>query len=211
MITVFIKEFIDNFRDRRVILNTLILGPLMGPVIFAVMIGFIASETVERVESDLELPVVGADNAPNLVDFLQRQGVIIEDPPEDPEQAVREEEEDDHRQSACKSLDQEATDLFGLPKDRLSNGDDHREVENDESTADYETRQKRTRGPVVSPVTVSNAVSLAVPNDGPRCNRKPEDDADETPDEVVPDDGLKDDRTPNLGYEVDNDPQAACE
>jgi len=38
MIAVFLKELLDNFRDRRVILNTLVIGPLMGPVIFAVMI-----------------------------------------------------------------------------------------------------------------------------------------------------------------------------
>jgi len=92
MITVFIKELLDNFRDRRVILNTLILGPLLGPVIFGVMISFMAKQTTERLESALELPVVGAGNAPNLVGWLERQGVIIEEPPEDPERAVREEE-----------------------------------------------------------------------------------------------------------------------
>ncbi|MEX2498614.1 MAG: ABC transporter permease [Wenzhouxiangellaceae bacterium] len=94
MITVFIKELLDNFRDRRVILNTLILGPLMGPVLFGVMISFIAKQETERMESALELPVVGAENAPNLVDWLERQGVIIEPAPEDPEKAVREEQEE---------------------------------------------------------------------------------------------------------------------
>ncbi|MFW5926412.1 MAG: ABC transporter permease [Wenzhouxiangella sp.] len=94
MMTVFHKELLDNFRDRRVILNTLILGPLLGPVIFAVMISFMAQQTTERMESALELPVVGADNAPNLIGFLERQGVIVTDPPEDPEQAVRNEDEE---------------------------------------------------------------------------------------------------------------------
>lgn len=94
MITVFIKELLDNFRDRRVILNTLILGPLMGPVLFGVMISFIAKQETERMESALELPVVGAENAPNLIGWLERQGVIIEPPPENPEKAVREEEKE---------------------------------------------------------------------------------------------------------------------
>jgi len=92
MITVFIKELLDNFRDRRVILNTLILGPLLGPVLFGLMISFIAKEETERMEQALELPVVGAENAPNLVGWLERQGVVVEPPPEAPEQAVREEE-----------------------------------------------------------------------------------------------------------------------
>ena len=94
MITVFFKELLDNFRDRRVILNTLILGPLLGPVLFGVMISFIAKEETERMESALELPVVGAENAPNLIGWLERQGVVIEPPPEDPENAVREEEKE---------------------------------------------------------------------------------------------------------------------
>jgi len=94
MITVFIKELLDNFRDRRVILNTLILGPLLGPVLFSVMISFVAKQETERMEAALELPVVGAENAPNLVGWLERQGVIIEEAPDDPEQAVRDEEEE---------------------------------------------------------------------------------------------------------------------
>jgi len=94
MIAVFLKELLDNFRDRRVILNTLIIGPLMGPAIFAVMISFMASQAAERMDSKLELPVVGAEHAPNLIDFLERQGVLIEEPPEDPEAAVRSEDEE---------------------------------------------------------------------------------------------------------------------
>ncbi|MFP4334107.1 MAG: ABC transporter permease [Wenzhouxiangella sp.] len=94
MMSVFTKEVLDNFRDRRVILNTLILGPLLGPVIFAVMISFMTSQATERMESALELPVIGAENAPALIGFLEREGVIIEEPPEDPEGAVRREEEE---------------------------------------------------------------------------------------------------------------------
>ncbi|WP_376695586.1 ABC transporter permease [Wenzhouxiangella sp. EGI_FJ10305] len=94
MNAVFFKELLDNFRDRRVILNTLVIGPLMGPVIFAVMISFMASQAAERAESQLELPVIGAENAPNLVGFLERRGVQIEEPPEEPEAAVRNEDEE---------------------------------------------------------------------------------------------------------------------
>ncbi len=94
MMSVFAKEVLDNFRDRRVVLNTLILGPLIGPVIFTVMISFMTQQATERMEAPLELPVIGAENAPSLVGFLEREGVIIEEPPADPESAVKQEEEE---------------------------------------------------------------------------------------------------------------------
>ncbi len=94
MITVFAKEVLDNFRDRRVIINTLILGPLLGPVLFGAMLTFMTKQVAERMESALELPVVGAEHAPNLVGWLERQDVLIQDPPDDPEQAVRDETEE---------------------------------------------------------------------------------------------------------------------
>jgi sodium transport system permease protein len=84
MNAVFIKEMLDNFRDRRVILNTLVLGPLLGPVIFAVMISFMTRQATERMEAPLELPVVGAEHAPNLIGYLERQGVVIKQAPADP-------------------------------------------------------------------------------------------------------------------------------
>jgi len=94
MIAVFIKELLDNFRDRRVIFNTLLLGPLLGPILFGVIISFVAKEETERMESALELPVAGRENAPNLIGWLERQGVIVEAAPADPEQAVRDEAEE---------------------------------------------------------------------------------------------------------------------
>jgi sodium transport system permease protein len=94
MMSVFTKEVLDNFRDRRVVLNTLILGPLLGPVIFTVMISFMTQQATERMEAPLELPVIGAENAPSLIGFLEREGVIIEEPPADPENAIKQEEEE---------------------------------------------------------------------------------------------------------------------
>ncbi len=94
MIAVWFKEVMDNFRDRRVILSTLVFGPLFGPVFLVVMLGFAERQTSERLESALELPVVGAEHAPNLIAYLERQGVIIKDAPEDPEETIRSEEEE---------------------------------------------------------------------------------------------------------------------
>ena len=77
MIAVYLKELLDNFRDRRVIINTLIIGPLIGPLFMALMLSFMTRQATERMEAPLELPVVGAEHAPNLIGFLERQREII--------------------------------------------------------------------------------------------------------------------------------------
>ncbi len=94
MMAVYLKEMLDNFRDRRVVINTLLIGPLIGPVIFAAMISFMASQTTERLQSTLELPVIGAEHAPELIQHLKRQGVVIKPAPADPETAILTEEEE---------------------------------------------------------------------------------------------------------------------
>ncbi len=72
VLVVFIKEVIDNLRDRRTLLTALIT-PLTGPLILAftiVLAGqFVASEN----DKSLRLPVKGVENAPQLVAFLESQ------------------------------------------------------------------------------------------------------------------------------------------
>ena len=64
MMAVYFKEILDNFRDHRVVINTLLIGPLIGAVIFVAMIGFMTSQTTERLQSTLELPIIGPEHAP---------------------------------------------------------------------------------------------------------------------------------------------------
>ena len=78
MMAVYFKEILDNFRDRRVVINTLLIGPLIGPVIFVAMIGFMTSQTTERLQSTLELPIIGPEHAPELVRFLDEFGIDFE-------------------------------------------------------------------------------------------------------------------------------------
>lgn len=94
MMAVFKKELLENLRDRRVVVNTLLLGPLAAPLIFVAIIWFTVQQAIDRSESDLELVVVGAEHAPNLVQWLRQQGVVIEDALDDPERAIREEVEE---------------------------------------------------------------------------------------------------------------------
>jgi len=90
--TVFRKEVRENLRDRRALFNSLLLGPLLFPLLFVGMMWIITSAEQERAEQPLELPVVGARHAPSLIRYLEQQGVIILPEPEDPEAMVRTQE-----------------------------------------------------------------------------------------------------------------------
>jgi sodium transport system permease protein len=87
--TVMRKELLDLFRDRR----TLMLGLFMGPLLFPLLIlgvGTLAeSRARTQLESTLELPVIGAAHAPNLLAFLDSMNIRAIEPPEDPEAAIR--------------------------------------------------------------------------------------------------------------------------
>ena len=87
--TVFKKEVRENLRDRRSLFNSVLLGPILFPILFIGLAYFTGSKQQERAEEVLEIPVVGSENAPNLVNFLKQQGVVIQQAPGDPEAAVR--------------------------------------------------------------------------------------------------------------------------
>lgn len=86
---IFQKEVLDNLRDRRT-LGSALFGTLLGPILLLVMI-IIVGRTLNdaRNEEALRLPVVGAEHAPNLIQFLEQQGVEIAAAPADPQAAVR--------------------------------------------------------------------------------------------------------------------------
>ena len=80
------KELLDHLRDRRSILSGLIM-PVLGPLILLLMFTLVASWV--REDRPLSIPVAGAENAPNLIAFLQRAGAIVETAPADYEAQVR--------------------------------------------------------------------------------------------------------------------------
>jgi len=90
--TVYKKEVRENLRDRRSLFNSVLLGPILFPILFIGLAYFAGNKQQERAEEVLEVPVVGAEHAPNLVSFLEQQGVIIQAAPEDPEASVRTQE-----------------------------------------------------------------------------------------------------------------------
>jgi len=90
--TIYKKEIRENLRDRRSLFNSVLLGPILFPILFIGLGYFAANKQQERAEEVLEVPVVGAQHAPNLVGFLEQQGVVIQPAPEDPESLVRSQE-----------------------------------------------------------------------------------------------------------------------
>ncbi|HSM68505.1 MAG TPA: ABC transporter permease [Xanthomonadales bacterium] len=89
LLTVFRKEVRENLRDRKAVFNSVLLGPVLFPVLFIGLAYFATSKQMERAEQVLEVPVVGAEHAPNLVNFLEQQGMVVMDEIEDPEEQVR--------------------------------------------------------------------------------------------------------------------------
>ena len=83
IITVFLKEVLDNIRDRRTLSSALIMGPIFGPVLFSVVINLSIERSLDDAQKTLELPVIGAEHAPNLVDYLVSKNIDAVDGPAD--------------------------------------------------------------------------------------------------------------------------------
>ncbi|MGH8287400.1 MAG: ABC transporter permease [Steroidobacteraceae bacterium] len=93
-ITVFWKEVRENLRDRRTVMNALVRGPLLLPVLFLVMVNLQVSAQFRNAKKPLPVPVVGAANAPNLVTALTQMGMEAEAAPKDPDGAVQAQRDD---------------------------------------------------------------------------------------------------------------------
>lgn len=93
-VTVFRKELRDFVRDRRTFLMALLLGPLVYPLLLLGMGKLMEARVSTQLEKPLEIPVVGADYAPNLIAFLATQDIRIKAPPRDLVAAIRNQDED---------------------------------------------------------------------------------------------------------------------
>ena len=86
--TIVQKEIVDNLRDRRSVGNAL-FAVLINPLLYVVLFGFLNRAFTEQAGRPLALHVLGAANAPNLVQFLDQNNVDILEAPADAEEAVR--------------------------------------------------------------------------------------------------------------------------
>ena len=87
IMVIFKKEMVDNLRDYRSWV-TGFFWAIFGPILLGAMIVLLGNTIKGKIEESLVLPVVGAENAPNLVAFLEQQDVIIKPAPADPRAAV---------------------------------------------------------------------------------------------------------------------------
>ncbi|MCG8370993.1 MAG: ABC transporter permease [Proteobacteria bacterium] len=85
---VFVKEILENLRDRRTLVSALIMGPIFGPVLFSFVINLSIERSLESADKTLELPVIGQAHAPNLMDFLRSRNIDPVEGPADKTAAV---------------------------------------------------------------------------------------------------------------------------
>ena len=85
LITVIRKELLDLFRDKKTFYLSLLMGPLLFPALI-LGLGKLASNRIStQMEKPLELPVIGAENAPSLINYLAGRNVVIKPAPKNPE------------------------------------------------------------------------------------------------------------------------------
>jgi len=91
---VYWKEVWENLRDRRTLVNALITGPLLGPVMFIMLMNVMVNRELAKSDRPISVPVIGAEVAPNLVAALKGAGIDAAPAMPDPENAVREQRAD---------------------------------------------------------------------------------------------------------------------
>ena len=82
------KELRDIGRDRRTLALALLLGPLLYPVLMLGMGSLAEKRAKTQLDTVLEVPVLGAERAPNLVAFLATRGIKAVTPPADLDAAI---------------------------------------------------------------------------------------------------------------------------
>ncbi|TDJ28056.1 MAG: ABC transporter permease [Gammaproteobacteria bacterium] len=86
--TVLRKECTDNIRDRRTIISSFSLA-LLGPALFVGLMAFVLNTALGTSTDAVVLTVVGSENAPQLVSYLEQQNTeISREELENPKQAV---------------------------------------------------------------------------------------------------------------------------
>ncbi|MDQ1120942.1 MULTISPECIES: ABC transporter permease [Pseudoxanthomonas] len=88
------KELLDFFRDRRTVALSLLLSPVLVPVLLIGLFTLTENRIRDLTDKPLELPVIGKQHAPNLIAWLEGQNVTIVDPPADVAAAIAEQKAD---------------------------------------------------------------------------------------------------------------------
>jgi len=94
LMAVMRKELTDLVRDRRTLYIALLMGPLLLPAMMIGMGAMASKKVSSQLEKTLEVPIIGAEHAPNLVAWLEGQNLRAEPPPADAEAAIRAQDEE---------------------------------------------------------------------------------------------------------------------
>jgi sodium transport system permease protein len=87
---VFFKEVMENLRDKRTVMSSLVMGAVLGPLMMLGLIHMTTKITKGKAEEQLELPVINMEGAQSLEKFLLSQGVkILTLTDKSPEQAIK--------------------------------------------------------------------------------------------------------------------------
>lgn len=87
------KELKELVRDRKTLLLSLLMGPILAPLLVIGLAKMGESKAQEQMEQALEVAIVGAEHAPNLVAWLDAQGIDRKEVA-DPDAAIRSQSED---------------------------------------------------------------------------------------------------------------------
>src|SRR5688572_14208769 len=74
ILTVCRKEILETLRERRTLVS-LLLGPLFGPILFTLLINVMVSRNLSSMDEVLEVPILGAEHAPNLIAQLRARSI----------------------------------------------------------------------------------------------------------------------------------------
>jgi sodium transport system permease protein len=75
--TVMMKELRESFRDRRTLLNSLLIGPVFAPLFFILILKLALSRSVASQDELTPVTVANATAAPNLVQQLRQDGMNV--------------------------------------------------------------------------------------------------------------------------------------
>ena len=84
----------ENLRDRRTLISAFLTGPLLGPILFVMLINVTLNRELDKADKPLPVPVIGAEYAPNLLDALREGGVVVKPAVADPARTVHEQDAD---------------------------------------------------------------------------------------------------------------------
>jgi sodium transport system permease protein len=77
ILTVARKELRESLRDRRTLVNSLLWGPILAPLFFIMVLKLALARSVASQDEAAPVTVVNAAAAPNLVQALREDGLVV--------------------------------------------------------------------------------------------------------------------------------------